>query len=87
MHRYQPRNRKKTLDEKFIFQIALPQKLRLKVMQDFHDNNGHFGFKKTYAAIQAKYYWPKMFQEIPTLLSHVTGAREQSKRLIQTQPL
>ena len=64
MHRYRPRSRKKPVDEAFIFQVALPQKLRLKVMQGFHDNNGHVGFKKTYAAIQAKYYWPKMFQDI-----------------------
>ena len=33
MHRYRPRSRKKPVDEAFIFQVALPQKLRLKVMQ------------------------------------------------------
>ena len=64
MHKYRPRSRKKPVDETFIFQTALPKKQRLKVMQEFHDNNGHFGFKKTYAAIQTKYYWPKMFQDI-----------------------
>ena len=64
MHRYQPRGRKKPSDEKFIFQVAVPKNMRLKVMQDFHDNNGHFGFKKTYASIQAKYFWHHMFQEI-----------------------
>ena len=64
IHRFQPRSRKKPVDEKFSFQIALPKQMRIKVMQDFYDNNGHFGFKKTYAAIQAKYYWPRMFQGI-----------------------
>ena len=64
MHRYQPRSKKKPTDEKFIFQIALPKQMRLKAIQEFHDNNGHFGFKKVYAAIQAKYYWPHMFQQI-----------------------
>ena len=64
VHKFQPRSRKKPINEKFIFQTALPKSLRLKALQNFHDNNGHFGFKKTYAAIQAKYYWPKMFQEI-----------------------
>ena len=33
-------------------------------MQAYRGSNGHFGFKKTYAAIHAKYYWPYMFQEI-----------------------
>ena len=64
IHRYQPRSRKKSTNETFIFQTALPKTLRLKVMQDFHDHNGHFGFKKTYAAIQSKYFWPRMCQDI-----------------------
>ena len=64
IHRFQTRSKKKPVEEKFIFQTALPKALRLKVLQEFHDGNGHFGFKKTYAAIHAKYYWPHMFQEI-----------------------
>ena len=64
IHRFQPRSKKKPVEEKFIFQTALPKALRLKVLQEFHDGNGHFGFKKTYVAIHAKYYWPHMFQEI-----------------------
>ena len=61
IHRYQPRSRKKSTNETFIFQTVLPKTVRLKVMQDFHDHNG---FKKTYAAIQSKYIWPRMFQDI-----------------------
>ena len=64
VHRFQPRSKKKPLEEKFIFQTALPKCMRIKAMQAYHDSNGHFGFKKTYAAIHAKYYWPHMFQEI-----------------------
>lgn len=64
MHRFQPRSKKKPTNEQFIFQIALPRQMRLKALQDYHDNTGHFGYKKVYSAIQAKYYWPRMFQQI-----------------------
>ena len=64
IHRYEFRGKKKPIEERTLIQIALPKALRLKAMKDFHDHNGHFGIKKTYAAIQLKYYWPKMFQEI-----------------------
>ena len=64
IHRFQYRSKKKPVEENFIFQTAHPKSLRLKVMQEFHDGNGHFRFKKAYTAIQAKYYWPRMFQEI-----------------------
>lgn len=64
MHRFQPRSKKKPTNEQFTFQIALPKQMRLKALQDYHDNNGHFGYKKVYSAIQTKYYWPRMFQQI-----------------------
>ena len=35
-----------------------------RLLEKFHDNNGHFGTKKTFGAIQTKYFWPHMYQEI-----------------------
>ena len=64
MHRFQPRSKKKPTNEQIIFQIALPKQIRLKALQGFHDNNGHFGYKEVYSAIQTKYYRPRMFQQI-----------------------
>lgn len=64
LHRYESRGKKKPLDERLIIQTALPKKLRLRVLQGYHDHNGHFGVKKTFSAIQAKYYWPHVFQQI-----------------------
>ena len=64
IHKYQSRGKKKPTEDKFIIQTALPKNLRLKVMEEFHDHNGHFGVKKSFAAIQVKYYWPRMYQEI-----------------------
>lgn len=64
IHKYQNRGKKKPTEDKFIIQTALPKKLRVKVMQEYHDHNGHFGVKKTFTEIQNKYYWPHMYQEI-----------------------
>lgn len=33
-------------------------------VQQHHGNSGHFGFRKVYAAIQEKYYWPHICQYI-----------------------
>ena len=64
IHKYQSRGKRKPTEDRFIIQTALPKGLRLKVMEEFHDHNGHFGVRKTFAAIQVKYYWPRMYQEI-----------------------
>ena len=64
IHKYQNRGKKKPTEDKFIIQTALPKSLRLNVLEEFLDHNGYFGVKKTFAAIQTKYYWPRMYQEI-----------------------
>ena len=46
IHRFQPRSKKKPIEEKIIFQTALPKALRLKVSQEFHDGNGHFALRR-----------------------------------------
>ena len=64
IHLFQNTAKKKTTDERFIMQVALPSKLRKSLLEQFHDNNGHFGMKKTFGAIQTKYFWPHMYQDI-----------------------
>ena len=46
IHKYQSRGKRKPTEDRFIIQTALPKGLRLKVMEEFHDHNGHFGIKK-----------------------------------------
>ena len=41
-------------------------------MAAYHDckaGGGHFGVKKTFAAIKQKYWWPKMYQNITDYVS------------------
>ncbi|KAL4231721.1 hypothetical protein ACF0H5_009297 [Mactra antiquata] len=70
-HIYTARAKKgKDVDpDKLIFQVALPRVKRRDVLKGYHDckaGGGHFGVKRTYAAIKHKYYWPKMYDEIET---------------------
>lgn len=64
IHKYQSRGKKKPTDEKFIIHTALPKKLRIQIMQEYHDHHGHFGVKKTFTSIQQKWWWPHQYQEI-----------------------
>ena len=47
-------------------QILVPEALRLKVLQRFHDSPyaGHLGTQKTTARIRRRYLWPKMTKMI-----------------------
>lgn len=45
-------------------QVVIPKKHRTRVMQAYHKQHAHLGFDKTYLAIRAKYYWPRMYKDI-----------------------
>ena len=69
-HLYTPRtkNSKPQLDpDRMILQLVVPENLRKTILENYHDcraGGGHFGIKKTFAAVRQKYFWPKMWQEI-----------------------
>ncbi|KAJ3477289.1 hypothetical protein NLI96_g10568 [Meripilus lineatus] len=47
--------------------IPRVQDIRKGLFHLAHDARGHFGFDKSYAALQDSYYWPNMQKEIETL--------------------
>ena len=47
-----------------IVQTCLPTEQRLKAMRAYHDDNSHFGAKKTHLQLQMKYFWPGMYSDI-----------------------
>ena len=68
-HLYTPRTKisKPQLDPDRMIQVVVPKLLRKTILEHYHDcraGGGHFGIKKTFAAITQKYFWPKMWQEI-----------------------
>ena len=51
----------------YIKQLAVPRCLREDVLKSYHDSiagGAHLGFERTYRAIQLKYYWPGMYQNV-----------------------
>ena len=59
-------------EENMILQLAVPQCKRKEILTAYHDckaGGGHFGVKRTFAAIKQKYWWPKMYQDIHDYVS------------------
>lgn len=66
-HYYQPRSKRARHPDNYVKQLAVPRCLREDVLRSYHDSlagGAHFGFERTYRAIQLKYYWPGMYQNV-----------------------
>ena len=63
---HQHLQRRKQLDkiEPVLEQLAVPRSLRSKLLQEYHDNNGHPGFDRCYEALRSKYFWPRLYAEV-----------------------
>ena len=63
-HFVDAKSKKHKRGEESFSQLVVPKSLREDVILAYHDGNAHLGFDKTYSAIRAKYYWPKMYTDI-----------------------
>ena len=59
-------NTDKREDSQIKIRPVIPPSRRQLVMTEFHNSatSAHLGFKKTYARIRQKFWWPKMWQEV-----------------------
>ena len=59
-------HREATIKGRTYMQLALPQKLRKKVMEAHHDGvlGGHLGSEKTLSRIQKTYWWPGITDDV-----------------------
>jgi len=53
-HHYTPKNKHVAKAQPIIEQLVVPTSLRMKVLHQFHDLNGHSGFDRTYATIRSR---------------------------------
>ena len=44
--------------------LVVPKHLVGRVIEQYHDNNGHMGIDKTYDTIQQKYFWADMYRKL-----------------------
>jgi len=51
--------------------LFIPKNLRVKILQEHHDIPlaGHFGFDKTYEALNRNFYWPKMYTSTKSFIA------------------
>ena len=49
--------------------LVIPKHLISRVIQQYHDHNGHMGIHKTYATISQKYYWPNSYRDMVTYIN------------------
>lgn len=71
-HFYEPRTNGKTDASKSIKQLWLPETLRTAALQAYHDNLAggcHLGITRTHRALQQKYFWHGMYQDVHDYIS------------------
>ena len=56
--------RKRTREGKEVFQLVLPSGEQKKAMEGLHDQVGHLGCARTLDLLQARFYWPKMSEDV-----------------------
>ena len=60
--------------------------LRIFVVKQYHDQNGHMAVQKTFDSICQKYYWPNLFKEINKYVDDCTICQTRSLQKI-SKPL
>ena len=58
--------------------LFIPKHLRIFVVKQYHDQNGHMGVQKTFDSIRQKYYWPNLFKEINKYVNECTICQTRS---------
>jgi len=87
-HLFSRRLRSARQEDRYMQQLVIPKASRDDILQHYHDSligGGHQGFERTYHAIKAHYYWPKMYTHI---LDYIRGCTvcQQSKRAYHVLP-
>ena len=49
--------------------LFIPKHLRIFVVKQYHDRNGHMSVHKTFDSKRQKFYWPSLLKEINTCVS------------------
>ena len=63
-HRQHESDKRKQAISAAIEQVVIPEDMRIQVLEQYHDNNGHPAVERCYAAIRQHYYWHRMYADI-----------------------
>ena len=72
-----------------LVRILVPSKRRLSVLELAHTHMlaGHFGFKKTFGRVSAKFLWPKMWVDVKNYVRTCAGCQKASRKDRARAPL
>ena len=59
----------------------IPYHIKMVVIKQYHDDNGHMGIDKTFDALILKYYWPNMYKELYEYVNCVTCQTRSLKKI------
>ena len=74
------------VDDDPCLRLFIPKHLRILVVKQYHDQNGHMGVQKTFDSIRQKYYWPNLFKEVNKYVGECTICQTRSLQKVK-QPL
>ena len=66
--------------------LFISKYLRILVVKQYHDQNGHMGVQKTFDSVRQKYYWPNLFKEVNKYVGECTICQTRSLQKVK-QPL
>ena len=73
----------------FVMRILVPKHRRLGVLEMAHSNmlSGHFGVKKTFSRLSAKFLWPKMWPDVKAFIRSCAGCQKAARKAFCRAPL
>ena len=79
--------RKRTREGKEVFQLVLPSGERKKAMEGLHDQVGHLGCARTLDLLQARFYWPKMSEDVTEKIQKCLPCIKRKRHIPDRAPL
>ena len=61
----------------------IPYHIKMVVIKQYHDDNGHMGIDKTFDALRLKYFWPNMYKELYEYVNNCVICQTRSLKKIQ----
>jgi hypothetical protein len=64
------------VDSEFVWKLVVPRSNVQKVLKENHDDCAHHGVQKTFARIQQRFYWAKMFSNVEDYVANCEICRK-----------
>jgi transposase InsO family protein len=73
-------------DYRFDWKMVVPPEEQADVLQQEHDESGHFGHLKTLERVRLKYFWPKMSSQVKKYCNRCDVCQASKTRTVANKP-